>query len=133
MDRERTTANQPNGAAFTFADLNQIFVAIKRLQADARGPSKIIVTTAATEIIPGEYNFKPSPHRSARLHKKLVKRFGSYEKRKPATLRVGDTIYCHPAHYRSLLAQCEPMMRESSPVAGLSFATMMGVRVYGGS
>jgi hypothetical protein len=41
--------------------------------------------------------FPPSRHRSARIHKKLIKRFGGIYKRKPAMFIVGDTLVIHPA------------------------------------
>lgn len=87
-------------------------------------PPKIYVTASATEIVPGEFNFPPSRHRSKRIHKKLVKRFGSYEKRKPATLQVGDNIYMHPVHWHE-------MQRQLAHRKAREEDRMFGIAVYG--
>lgn len=56
---------------------------------------KIVETPMATE--PDGYNFKQSTNPSARVTKKLLKRFGSWERRKPAIYQRGDILFCHPA------------------------------------
>lgn len=40
--------------------------------------------------------FPTSKNRSARIHKKLVKRFGGEFKKVPAIWRMGDTFIAHP-------------------------------------
>lgn len=46
--------------------------------------------------------FPESRHRSARILKKLIKRYGSEFRKEPAVFRIGNTIYAHPARYREL-------------------------------
>lgn len=41
--------------------------------------------------------FPVSKHRSRRIHKKLVKRFGGEYRRKPAIFKFGGTIIAHPS------------------------------------
>lgn len=60
------------------------------------GPPNIVWTIAATKQ-GTERLFPASKHRSARIHKKLVKRFGGEFRREPAIYRAGNTIYAHPA------------------------------------
>ena len=57
---------------------------------------KLIFTDAATEAT-NERLFPPSKHRSKRIHKKLVKRFGGEFRKVPAMYKMGNTVYCHPA------------------------------------
>src|SRR5687767_11936752 len=41
--------------------------------------------------------FPASKHRSKRIHKKLVKRFGGEFRKNPAMYRIGDVIVAHPS------------------------------------
>jgi hypothetical protein len=52
----------------------------------------------------GERLFPVSCHRSRRIHKKLVKRFGGEYRMviKPKAIRIGDAIYIHPSLYQQL-------------------------------
>lgn len=45
-----------------------------------------------------ERMFPVSKHRSKRIHKKLVKRFGGEFRKEPAIWRVGNVIYAHPIY-----------------------------------
>lgn len=111
----------PNGV-FTIDDLHRAMALVREI---APPPlPDIYVTPHATEIVPGEYNFPPSKHRSRRIHKKLVKRFGSYEKRKPATLQVGDRIFMHPAHWHEMQRQLKHRIARAEERA-------FGMAVYG--
>jgi hypothetical protein len=49
-------------------------------------------------------NFPVSRHRSRRIHKKLVKRYGGeyHIVRKPRSYRVGDRLIMHPEIYAIL-------------------------------
>lgn len=72
------------------------------------GGVSVAVSTAATEH--DGWNWKPSRHRSSRVHKKLVKRFGSHERRRPAAFRIEvpwmpPKIICRPAIYDKLMAE----------------------------
>lgn len=50
--------------------------------------------------------FPVSRHRSKRVHKKLMKRFGSEFRKVPAAFRVGrDMIIVHPVMYEKLRQQ----------------------------
>ena len=65
------------------------------------GGVQIVVSDAAlTETTQRLFPF--SKNRSARIHKKLVKRFGGVFRKKPAMFRVGDRIIAHPALYHEL-------------------------------
>ncbi len=46
--------------------------------------------------------FPVSRHRSKRIHKKLVKRFGGEFKREPAIFRMGDKWIVHPVYKREI-------------------------------
>lgn len=67
---------------------------------------RFIWTDAAMETTK-ERLFPESRHRSKRIHKKLVKRFGGEFRRVPAMWRHGNTIYAHP----SLRAKVEATLR----------------------
>lgn len=49
-------------------------------------------------------NFPESRNRSARIHKKLVKRFGGVYRKEPAIFRVGNKLIAHPVRYAELKA-----------------------------
>ncbi len=50
--------------------------------------------------------FPTSKHRSKRIRKKLIKRFGGEFRKVPAMFKVGsDTIVAHPAIYAQIQAQ----------------------------
>lgn len=55
--------------------------------------------------------FPVSRHRSARIHKKLIKRFGGEFRSVPCMYKVGDTIYAHP----SFKAEIERLTIPSNP------------------
>lgn len=59
---------------------------------------RLIVSTNALETTE-ERLFPASKHRSRRIHKKLVKRFGGEFRKVPAIFRTADTIIMHPAMY----------------------------------
>lgn len=109
-------------SVFTMAHLEKAMALVREIA----GPPapKIYVTESAAEIAPGEFNFPPSRHRSKRIHKKLVKRFGSYEKRKPATFQIGDTIYMHPVHWHEMQRQLVHRKARQED-------RMFGIAVYG--
>lgn len=70
---------------------------------------KLVVTPHATETtnVVVAINFKESKHRSARVLKKLLKRFGErvVYRRDPCIYRMRDTIFMHPAIYPQFEAQ----------------------------
>ncbi len=55
----------------------------------------VVVTTNAVEDS-GERHFPPSRHRSARVLKKLIKRYGGVYKKRPACWLLNGVVYCHP-------------------------------------
>jgi len=57
---------------------------------------RLVFTTTALKLTDKRL-FPVSRHRSARIHKKLVKRFGGEFRQAPAIYRVGDVLYVHPA------------------------------------
>jgi len=64
---------------------------------------RVVVSPMALERT-SERLFPVSKHRSARIHKKLVKRFGGEVRMKPAIFVAGQTIYVHPSLHKGLLA-----------------------------
>lgn len=55
-----------------------------------------------------ERMFPISRHRSARIHKKLIKRFGGEYRKEPAMFRAGNVIIAHPALYNEVKRQISP-------------------------
>lgn len=108
---------------------------IKRsIQRDLPRPiaSEIIITVLAREPVPGQWNFPPSRHRSARLHKKLLRRFGTQERMKPAVLRVGDRMLVHPALWGALKAHLDEQMITPAKTTLMPFgAQLFGIPVRG--
>lgn len=64
------------------------------------GGIRIVETTSA--VVADGYNFPPSKNRSARIHKKLIKRFGTMVRYVPTSYKMGDVLYVHPAMMREL-------------------------------
>lgn len=62
---------------------------------------KIIFTAYALEVTK-ERLFPESKHRSKRVHKKLLKRFGGEFRKVPCMWRKGDTVYAHPTYEAQL-------------------------------
>ena len=60
---------------------------------------QVIVSEAA---VTKERLFPESKHRSRRVHKKLVKRFGGEFRRVPAAFMVGGRAIMHPDYYAEL-------------------------------
>jgi hypothetical protein len=56
--------------------------------------------------------FPASKHRSKRIYKKLIKRFGGEFRRQPAIWQIGDTIVAHP----SFRSQLEAQIKETNHV-----------------
>lgn len=65
---------------------------------------KVVVSEAALQDSDIRL-FPTSKNRSARIHKKLVKRFGGEFKKVPAIYQMGDTLVAHPAVYHLLRQQ----------------------------
>lgn len=51
--------------------------------------------------------FPASRHRSRRIHKKLVKRFGGEFRKVPAIWQTPTGIVMHPVHYAALKARVQ--------------------------
>jgi hypothetical protein len=51
--------------------------------------------------------FPISCHRSARIHKKLIRRFGGVYRKEPAMVKAGNIIICHPAIYNEVKRQIQ--------------------------
>ncbi len=52
--------------------------------------------------------FPASRSRSARIRKKLIKRFGGEFRKQPCMWRVGNVIYAHPSYKARLQAAFPP-------------------------
>jgi hypothetical protein len=61
---------------------------------------KIIESSLATEEV---YNFQISKNRSRRLHKKLLKRYGTQSLRHPGAYMMGGKIIAHPEIIKKLV------------------------------
>jgi len=62
--------------------------------------------------------FPASRHRSQRIRKKLVKRFGGEFRKVPAIYRVGDRLIVHPVMYQQLMADQRIAIRKADGGAG---------------
>ncbi len=69
--------------------------------------ARMIVTTSAL-VETDERLFPASRHRSKRIRKKLLKRFGGEFRKKPGAFRVGDQLIVHPAIAAALRARTTP-------------------------
>lgn len=56
-----------------------------------------LIFTASALKDSNERTFPVSRHRSKRIHKKLVKRFGGEFRKVPAIYSTRDTIFAHPS------------------------------------
>lgn len=63
---------------------------------------RIVFTTNALKASGTERLFPSSRHRSARVRKKLIKRFGGEFRLQPALWKVGNVVYAHPIFRREL-------------------------------
>ena len=72
--------------------------------------TKIVFTSAALAET-DERLFPESKHRSKRIRKKLIKRYGGEFRKKPCMWRVGDTIYAHPS-FKAQLRESIPTRRD---------------------
>ena len=104
---------------------------------DSRFPAeiplaRIVVTSDAVKQ--GERLFPRSRHRSRRVRKKLIRRFGGEFRMLPAIWRMGDTILVHPALAREVEHLSSP--QRIDPFSGLLTGVPMIWRepafLYGG-
>ena len=86
----------PNGT-FTMDDMRAAMARVREIERVNPVPAaaRIVFTTSALADSKVR-NFPESRHRSPRIYKKLIKRFGLYRK-EPTMWRVGDVIYAHPS------------------------------------
>lgn len=92
---------------------------------------RIIITDSATKR--GRQFFKDSKHRSKRILKKLLKRFGAQYEMLPACWHhePSNTIYLHPALERDMRAITEPAQIGPATMFGPPIA-LYGVPIYRG-
>lgn len=75
---------------------DQMRSAVERIGAIAPSNSiQVFYTPTATEH--DGYNWPESKNRSARVTKKLSRRFGCWERRKPCAYQMGGRLFVHPA------------------------------------
>ena len=67
----------------------------------------VVVTPSAMAVTEVRL-FPESKHRSKRIRKKLIKRFGGEFKMEPAAFKVGNRYIMHPSLYEKLKAQTTP-------------------------
>ena len=86
-------------------------MAMKR-KVEAFGPApEFHVTPMATKD--GERFFAESRHRSQRVEKKLVKRYGGAHRQIPAMYKVGNKMLIHPALWAEVRAKMEVRIRDT--------------------
>ena len=68
--------------------------------------------------------FPASKNRSARIRKKLIKRFGGEFRKVPCVWRMGDKIIMHPALYAEM--QRTMADRVNSQIEAATFGAIMG-------
>lgn len=61
--------------------------------------------------------FPASKNRSARIRKKLIKRFGGEFHKVPCIYRMGDKFVMHPERYAAFQSEVAAKMREKSDAA----------------
>ena len=104
---------------------------INRVDEMAPPPPRVIVFSMHALKPTDDRLFPVSRHRSRRILKKLIKRYGGEFRMAPAIISIGQTIYAHPAFRASLLSE----MRERAVVqnagrnAGIK-PSIYGVNVY---
>lgn len=99
IDTNATFTAEPRGGGLT---IDKLRAAAKLVDRVAPTP-RMIVSDHALQIV--GRNFPPSRHRSRRIHKKLVKRYGSEHRFKPSSWQMSDTIIVHPAIMAELQAK----------------------------
>lgn len=57
--------------------------------------------------------FPESRHRSQRIRKKLIKRFGGEFQKRPCIFKMGNKFFAHPAMYARLQQELAVRQRES--------------------
>jgi hypothetical protein len=90
---------------------------LREAPAAGYGPMRVIFSPYALETTQ-ERLFPESKHRSRRIHKKLVKRFGGEFRQVPAMWRVGDELIAHPsfkARLEAAIPLTDPPDRRPSP------------------
>ena len=80
-------------------------------------PEPRICITDAAKLPTGELYFPISKNRSKRVYKKLLKRYGSQERYKPACLRVNGDYWIHPIFEKQIMEECKVV--NSEPVNGM--------------
>lgn len=91
--------------------IDKLRSAMKLLDRVAPAP-RMIVSDHALQIV--GRNFPVSRHRSRRVHKKLLKRYGSEYRFKPTSWQMSDTLIVHPAIMSELQAKFSVAARERS-------------------
>jgi hypothetical protein len=89
-----------SGDALTAEKMMAYWNALPRVPVSPR-----IVFTPTALRATAERLFPASKNRSARIRKKLIKRFGGEFRIQPAMWQVDDVIYAHPALREQILAQ----------------------------
>ena len=102
-----TTATAPSGGALT---AEEMLASIRQARYASSSRRLYRVSISFLGLCVGDHDRAPVPaskNRSRRIHKKLVKSFGGEFRQKPATYRINDTIYAHPAFRSQLEAKRE--------------------------
>jgi hypothetical protein len=87
-------------------DVQKLINAQKAIQRMSAGiPLGGYTITPHALIETDERLFPVSKHRSKRIRKKLIKRFGGEFRKKPGAFRMGNQIFMHPAIYAELQRQ----------------------------
>lgn len=101
---------------------------MKRI-ADDFGPApEIYITPIATTD--GERYFPTSRHRSRRIEKKLVKRFGGVYRQVPTCYRVGNQMLVHPALWTELRYRAIEKRNDTNEMNYLNQLTGLGCYIW---
>ncbi|WP_036048719.1 hypothetical protein [Bradyrhizobium sp. Tv2a-2] len=125
LDTFTSTVPAPPQEDLTFEKIRQ---AMRDLNPPPRPPT-IAFSIHATKD--GDRTFPVSRHRSKRIHKKLIKRFGGEFKRDPAIYQVGDEIIAHPFFRSQLEAKTKETKSDVYMHTTQTNPILWGRRLYG--
>lgn len=123
MGTVQLESNSPAaGGGLTIDKLRAAMKLVDRVAPEPR----MIVSDQALKVV--GRNFPSSRHRSRRIHKKLIKRYGGEFRYKPTSWQMSDTIIVHPAIMAELQAKFTADARGFHDRAFMS--ALYGVPVY---
>ena len=98
-----TASTAAEDSVLTIEKINRSMRQLMSVPKEMLRPTNIIQSVHALEETE-ERLFPVSRHRSRRIRKKLIKRFGGEYRKKPCIWKTPDGYVCHPATYRKLVS-----------------------------